>query len=177
LPGEPVARAQGHRPWYARLAAIFLALCLAGLLVFQYAWLAPADLLARAPFARPWLERASPWTGAASAVFGWAPQPPRDLTRIRVLERDVREHPGRPGALLVRALFLNEAPFAQRAPRVRLTFFDVTGALLAERVFEPAEYLQGEDPRLQVASGSPIQLGLELLAPSVPAVSYQIEFL
>jgi hypothetical protein len=177
LQGDLAAHGQRPQPWYARLAAILAILGLAALLALQYAWLAPQHLLARAPVARPWLERMSPWLDAASGVFGWAREPPRDLASIRVLERDIREHPARPGALLVRALFLNEASFAQRAPRVRLTLFDVTGVLLAQRVFEPAEYLHGEDPGLQVPSGSPIQLRLELLAPPTPAVSYQIEFL
>jgi hypothetical protein len=160
-----------------RLGAFLAVTGLVALLALQYAWLAPQELLARAPFARPWLERMGPWFDAASGVFGWKREPPRELASIRVLERDIREHPGQPGALLVRALFLNQAAFAQPAPRVRLTLFDVTGALLAQRVFEPAEYLQGEDPRVQVASGSSIQLRLELLAPPTPAVSYQIEFL
>ena len=55
---------------------------------------------------------------------------------------------------------------------MRLTLFDVNGAVLAQRVFAPEEYLTGDDP-----PPGPWPLRLELLAPESPAVSYQIEFL
>lgn len=159
---------------FGRLLAVSVLLVL---LVLQIAWLAPAQLLARAPFAQPWVERLGPWFDAASAAIGWERAPPRDLGRIRVLERDIREHPTWPGALLVHATLLNAASFRQPAPRVRLTLFDVNGAVIARRAFEPREYLAGGGPALEIPSAGLVQVRLELLAPASPAVSYQIEFL
>ncbi|MCU0936203.1 MAG: zinc-ribbon domain-containing protein [Gammaproteobacteria bacterium] len=150
-----------------------VAVVLLALLGFQVAWLAPADVLARAPGAGPWIERLAPAFDRASSLLGWErTPPPRDLGRIRVRERDIREHPDHPGALLVQATLINEAPFRQAPPRVRLTLFDVNGAVLAQRVFRPQEYLSGES-----ADGGLWPLRLELLAPATAAVSYQIEFL
>lgn len=146
---------------------------LVALLAFQVAWLAPADLLARAPAAAPWLERLAPAFDRASGLLGWErASTPRDLARIRVRERDIRDHPDQPGVLLVQATLVNEAPFQQPPPRVRLTLFDVNGAVLAQRVFQPREYLAGEPPE---PGFWPFRL--ELLAPATAAVSYQIEFL
>ncbi len=158
--------------WAGALQGV-AALALLALLGFQIAWLAPADVLARAPAAGPWLERLAPAFDRASGLLGWeGTPPPRDLARIRVRERDIREHPEHPGVLLVQATLVNEAPFRQAPPRVRLTLFDVNGAVLAQRVFLPPEYLAGES-----AEGDLWPLRLELLAPATAAVSYQIEFL
>lgn len=149
------------------------ALGLVALLALQVAWLAPADLLARAPAAAPWLERLAPAFDRASGLLGWErASTPRDLARIRVRERDIRDHPDQPGALLVQATLVNEALFQQPPPRVRLTLFDVNGAVLAQRVFSPGEYLAGDPPEPGLWP-----LRLELLAPATAAVSYQIEFL
>lgn len=160
-----------------RVGRLLAVTVLLGLLVLQIAWLAPAPLLARAPFAQLWVERLGPWFDAASGAMGWERAPPRDLGRIRVLERDIREHPTWPGALLVHATLLNAASFRQPAPRVRLTLFDVNGAVIARRAFEPREYLAGGGPALEIPSAGLVQVRLELLAPASPAVSYQIEFL
>lgn len=158
--------------WRAAIQ-ISAALGMIALLAFQVAWLAPAELLARLPAAAPWLERLAPAFDKASGMLGWArASTPRDLARIRVRERDIRDHPDQPGALLVQATLVNEALFQQPPPRVRLTLFDVNGAILAQRVFLPGEYLAGDPPEPGLWP-----LRLELLAPATAAVSYQIEFL
>ncbi len=160
-------------PVWAGLLQSVVALGLVALLAFQLAWLAPAEVLARVPSARPWMDQLGPAFDRASALVGWErASPPRDLGRIRVRERDIREHPQHPGALLVLATLVNDAPFPQPPPRVRLTLFDVNGAVLAQRVFAPEEYLTGDPP-----SPGLWPLRLEVLAPESPAVSYQIEFL
>ena len=160
-----------------RLGALVAIVALLGLLALQVAWLTPTELLTGAPFVRPWLDRLDPWLDVASSSLGWDRPPPRDPGRIRVLDRDIREHPARAGALLVHATLVNDASFAQSAPRVRLTLFDVNGGVLARRVFLPGEYLPAGDQGLEVARQGLIQVRLELLAPPAPAVSYQIEFL
>lgn len=164
-------------PWYVRLAQSAAVLVLLVLLAFQLAWLRPEAVLAWAPFLQPWLQRAAPALEAASASLGWARPVPRDTGRIRVTERDIREHPHRPGALLFNATLLNEAGFEQPPPRVQLTLFDVNGRVLARRAFGPAEYLDPADAVAALAPGAALQLRLEMVAPSAPAVSYQLELL
>lgn len=163
--------------WHVRLVRAAAVLVLLVLLVFQLAWLRPEAVLAWAPFAQPWLERAAPLLDAASASLGWARPVPRDTGRIRVTARDIREHPHRPGALLFNATLLNEAGFEQPPPRVRLTLFDVNGRVLARRAFGPAEYLHPAQALAALAPGAALQLRLEMVAPSAPAVSYQMELL
>ena len=164
-------------PWPVRALQIPLALALVGLLAAQVAWLVPVDLLGRAPFLRPWLERMAPTFDAASAALGWDRPAPRDPGRIRVRDRDIREHPEHRGALLVRATLVNEASFPQPPPRVRLTLFDVNGAVLAQRVFLPSEYLEPAGAVPVAGAGIPWQLRLDVVAPPAPAVSYQIDLI
>ena len=72
-------------PVWGGLLQSVAALGLVALLAFQVAWLAPAEVLARVPSARPWMDRLGPAFDQASALMGWErASPPRDLGRIRV---------------------------------------------------------------------------------------------
>ncbi len=148
-----------------------IALVLLAGLAFQYVWFAPEDLARRFPMLGSSVE-------AFCLEAGCMLESRRAPERVRMLARDVRAHPRYEGALLVTATFSNSAPWPQPFPRVRLRLYDVNGQTIAERTFRPTEYLQRvltSDATL--ASGRPLQIALEMLAPEEAAVSFEFDFL
>lgn len=141
------------------------------LLAVQYLWFAPQDLSARFPMASGAVERFCLQAGCMQRAE-------RAPEQIRMISRDVRAHPRYEGALLVSATFTNAAAWPQPFPRLRLSLYDVTGATIAARTFEPKDYLAGVLPAdASLPPGQPVQIGLEVLAPEQPAVSFEFEFL
>lgn len=160
-----------HSPALRSAGIWVAAVLLLGLLAVQYLWFAPSDLGARFPMLRNTVERFCVQAGCMQRAA-------RVPELIRMISRDVRAHPRYEGALLVSATFTNAAAWPQPFPRVRLNLYDVTGATIAARTFEPAEYLSGVLPAdTSLPPGQPVQIGLEVIAPDQAAVSFEFEFL
>ena len=102
----------------------------------------------------------------------------RDARAIKLVNRDVRLHPGYQDTLLVNATMKNELPVRQPYPRVQLTLFDTSGALLGYREFVPSDYL---DSSIEIDEGmpvdSPVHFVLEVSGPTAGAVSFEFRFL
>ena len=97
---------------------------------------------------------------------------------VELITRDVRIHPDFEGALLVNATLMNALPFAQPYPRIQFILYNVAGEIIAERTFEPSEYLQGSaDLTHGMLPKVPVQAVLELLAAEQAAVSFEFRFL
>lgn len=96
--------------------------------------------------------------------------------QIRLLERNVFTHPVTTGALMVTGSFVNEAPFAQRPPDMLISLFDIQGNLIANRVFEPSEYLLERRSRDVIEPDDPVQFRLEIVDPGTDALTYEFEF-
>ncbi len=169
---EDLARVEAERRGHwKQTALIFIALVLLATLAVQYAWFKPAELLAGYPQTRPWLERFCLYTGC-SVPDRRAP------SKIQMLARDVRVHPGYEGALLISATLVNSASHAQPYPRLQFSVFNVNGQTIASRIFEPEEYLSPDlDPKGEMSPGKPLQIALELIAPEDAAISYEFRFL
>jgi predicted Zn finger-like uncharacterized protein len=171
LAADAAAMMTARTPWYLRAGqgAALLVLLVLGLA--QYAWFMPADLLQRFPQARPWLQQAFRSAGRELAV-------PRDLSRIRLMSRDVRVHQGYANVLQVNAKLVNQALTQQPYPGLRLTLFDVTGAVVAARTFGPKEYLKDSVATTKgMQPGVPLQIHLDIVSPDAAAVSYEFQFL
>jgi len=101
-----------------------------------------------------------------------------DLSRIELLNRDVRKHPQVAGALLINATLVNRAAFSQPYPTLEITFSNASGMPVAARRFSPAEYLGDHaDLKAGMPAGVPMQVVLEIEDPGEDAVSFQFEFL
>jgi predicted Zn finger-like uncharacterized protein len=101
-----------------------------------------------------------------------------DLSRIELLNRDVRKHPQVAGALLINATLVNRATFPQPFPILELTFSNASGTPVASRRFSPAEYLGDRtDLKPGMPVDVPLQVVLEIEDPGEDAVSFQFEFL
>lgn len=98
------------------------------------------------------------------------------IHQIKLLERNVFTHPVTSNALMVTGSFINQAPFAQKLPKMLVSLFDVKGDLIANRVFEPAEYLQDDRNRTSAESDKPVQFRLEIVDPGTDALTYEFEF-
>ena len=98
--------------------------------------------------------------------------------QIKIVSRDVRLHPKIKGALLISATIANQADFTQPYPTILLKFTDLTGTTVAQRYFQPAEYLGLlNKPFALMPSKKSIQLNIEILDPGSDAINFQFYFL
>ncbi|MGE0859052.1 MAG: zinc-ribbon and DUF3426 domain-containing protein [Gammaproteobacteria bacterium] len=97
---------------------------------------------------------------------------------VRLLARDVREHPSYRDALLVNATIMNDGKTPTPYPVIDLRLRDAAGNVLSARRFEPREYL---DQSIAVDEGMPperpVYIVLELAGNASNAVSFEFTFL
>ena len=97
---------------------------------------------------------------------------------VRLLARDVREHPSYRDALLVNATIVNDAKTPSPYPVIDLRLRDAAGNILSARQFQPAEYLdQSITPAAGMPSERPVYIVLELAGSASNAVSFEFTFL
>ena len=100
-----------------------------------------------------------------------------DITQIELLGQDIRTHPKTKKALLVSATIINNAPFTQPYPGLRLSFSDMNGEKVAARNFLPKDYLpSGHKLDDGMESNVPIHLELEIVDPGKSAVNFEFDF-
>ncbi|MGH8563019.1 MAG: zinc-ribbon and DUF3426 domain-containing protein [Gammaproteobacteria bacterium] len=158
-------RPRGRAGWVALTA--LMTLCLFA----QLAWFRGAELQ------RAYPELQEP-LAAVCAFAGCRLPGPRDPGAMRVMERDLREHPRYRDALLVNAILVNHAAFAQPYPILELWLYDTEGAVVAGRRFEPREYLdRALDADGLMPAGQPLHVVLELVGPKRPPASFELRFL
>ena len=99
-------------------------------------------------------------------------------SNVRLLARDVREHPSYRDALLVNATIINDAKTPSPYPVIDLRLRDAAGNVLSARQFQPREYL---DQSIALAAGMPsdrpVYIVLELAGSASNAVSFEFTFL
>ena len=102
----------------------------------------------------------------------------KDISAIKLLNRDVRNHPVYEGSLLVNATMTNKSESTQPFPRIQLALFNTGGKVIGYREFKPKEYL---DDSIDIAVGmrpeSLIHFVLEVAGPTEDAVSFEFHFL
>ncbi|MBP0048406.1 zinc-ribbon domain-containing protein [Marinobacterium sp. AK62] len=98
------------------------------------------------------------------------------LSLIQNRELHLQPHPQFRDALRVTIVLENQAPFEQPWPALDLRFSDLKGRPVAQRTFQPDEYLDTDslNPR-QMPSGRPVQINLELASPGRRGTSYELE--
>jgi len=100
-----------------------------------------------------------------------------DTTQIRSQNLIVRSHPTARKALIIDAVIVNQAPYEQPFPNLALYFSDLNNKIVAQRLFEPSEYLAGEVKGWTgMPKGTPIHISLEILDPGNDAVNYTVGF-
>jgi hypothetical protein len=167
LQQEEAPPAKRHSRTLWGLAIFLLLLAGAG----QAAWFNRDALLSRYPQLLPWARQVCEYFQCELIRF-------RDVSAIKLLNRDVRDHPRYDNALLVNATIVNQAGLIQPFPVVQLALFDTDGKLIGERKFQPAEYLdKSMDIGGGMLPGKPVHIVLEVTGPTQGAVSFEFRFL
>ncbi len=155
---------------------IKLILTIMGLLLFsmlllaQLAYFRSSQLVDRVPAMQFMVEK---FCNKVPCVYSG----PRDVSQIKLQSRDIRLHPKVDNALLISATFINRASFKQPYPNITITLSDLSGAMVAQRQFKPAEYLgRLNSPFLLMPSGKPVQIALEVVDPGKDAVNFEFTF-
>ncbi|MEH6606129.1 MAG: DUF3426 domain-containing protein [Pseudomonadales bacterium] len=137
-------------------------------LAAQLAWYERADL-SRKPEYRPLYVK-------ACQLLKCQLPPQLDLTQLSATDLVVREHPSYENAIIVDLMLTNNAQYPQHWPGVYLSFTDSQGGLVAERAFQPKDYLVGEVAgSTEMAPAIPVHVSLELMSPGDNATGFQID--
>jgi hypothetical protein len=113
--------------------------------------------------------------GAVCAVAGCRLPVLRDVKQIERRQVVVRRHLNQGGALVVDAVIVNLAEFPQPFPELKLRFTAINGTLVAERRFQPREYLAGEiSAESLMAPQTPVHIELEIQDPGEDGVNYSL---
>lgn len=101
-----------------------------------------------------------------------------DITKITLVNRELRSHPSVANAILVTATLVNSAVFHQSYPLLQLSLSDFSGRTVAMRRFQPAEYMsQMAEINDGMRPGQPIEVSLELVDPGKTAVGFEFTFI
>jgi len=103
---------------------------------------------------------------------------PLDKNKIQLLSRDVRVHPTEEKALLISAAMINNADFAQPYPDVKIRLSDISGNIVAERIFTAKTYIGNTtNPFSLMKSKIPVHIKFEVVDPGKDAVNFEFSFL
>lgn len=164
----PAFARRRRRSWRSVLWVSVCTVLLLGLLA-QLAW-AERDTLIAHPTAGPLLVRACDLIGCRLPLVA-AP------ARLRLLARDVEQHPTVRDALLITASVRNDAAFGQPYPVVTIVLSDAMGHRLAMRRFQPDDYVGDAAARARgLAAGATTAMVFEVQDPGQQAVSFAFSF-
>ncbi|MBI3774077.1 MAG: DUF3426 domain-containing protein [Gammaproteobacteria bacterium] len=137
--------------------------------ILQYTY-SMRDDLARYPELRPWVQKL-----CEIAQCDMPMQQNVDL--IKLTHRDITIHPRVKSALLINAVFVNNAGFTQPFPLMQITLSDMNGRIIAKRRFQPTEYLDADvNIRRGMTPNNPVQIVLEIADPGKDAVNFEFNF-
>ena len=113
---------------------------------------------------------------------GWLEVEPegmlKDSGQIQLISRDMHSHPTRTGILVLSLTFVNLAQRPQIFPTLEITLLDGSNQPIAQRRFQPTEYLRtGADTESGLAADVFLPVLLELGDPGEQAVGFEIQFL
>ena len=149
------------------LGAIFLLI----IIIAQLFWFNRDELLLRFPQLEPVVSEICERLQCETLRY-------KDVSLIKLLNRDVSNHPLYEGNLLVNATMVNKSETIQPFPMIQLALFNTGGMVIGYREFKPEEYL---DDSINIQAGmqpeSPIHFVLEVSGPTKDAVSFEFHFL
>ncbi len=167
---DPIEARSGRRYTVVKKLLVgLLFLLLIAAIIGQFAWLHRAKL-SLYPELRP------AYTKACELLDCTLPDMV-DLTKIKSQNLVVRSHPVTKNALLIDAVIVNKASFAQPFPDLELYFSDLNNNVVTKRTFTPGEYLVGEAAEYtMMPTMRPVHLAIEVKDPGSQAVNYSLDF-
>jgi predicted Zn finger-like uncharacterized protein len=171
IPDELREKPPAKRSLLATMCWGFGALLLFIIITAQLAWFNRDELLLRYPQLDPVARKICDRLQCEILRY-------KDISSIKLLNRDVRNHPLYEGSLLVNATMANKSETIQPFPLIQLALFNPGGEVIGYREFKPDEYL---DDSINISAGmmpeSPIHFVLEVGGPTEGAVSFEFHFL
>lgn len=121
-------------------------------------------------------ERVAPYLAAICEVLSCR-EPAIDYRPpVRTNSLVIRSHALIPNALIARVVLRNTTPDAQPFPALSLTFIGAGNGVIAQRLFQPHEFLSGElKGETRIPPDYDIHVALELVDPGSDANRYQLE--
>ena len=158
------------RTWHPIFTLLFIIILLV-LSFSQLAFFRSHDLVKKIPASRPLVE-------AFCQTIGCHYSGPQDTKQIQLLSRDVRLHPKEKKALLISAAIINNAYFAQPYPNIHVRLSDISGNVVAERIFNSKSYMgKLSTPFLLMKPKTPVHINFEVVDPGSDAVNFEFNFL
>jgi len=162
-------QAASLRRWHP-LLSVFSIIILLGLSFSQIAYFRAHELVGLIPGSRPLLE-------SFCAKVNCHYSGPRDTKKIQLISRDVRLHPKEKKALLISAAMINNAYFAQPYPDIHIRLSDISGNVIAERIFDSKTYMgKLSNPFLLMKSKTPVHINFEVVDPGKDAINFEFTF-
>ena len=156
--------AEKRSRWPFALAAILLALGLAGQATFHYR----SELAVAVPFLKPSL------LAFSHALDRTLPLPTR-AELVSIETSDLQTDTARGNLLVLNATLRNRAPYGQAYPWLELSLTDTQDSAIARRVFAPKEYLPAKVPADQpFAANSDFAVRLWIEANDIGAAGYRL---
>lgn len=153
--------------WQSNTFWLFMSFLAALTLIYQIL-LYNFDSFSRKPDLRPYYQQ-------ACSIFGCELPAMEDLSKIKVQNMVVVNHPNTPDMLLVDATLVNQASFEQAFPTLQLTFTNISNEIVSKMLFPADAYVGGELSGSQtMPTRHPIHITLEIADPGADAVNYQI---
>lgn len=153
----------GNAFWNTGVAVLLM------IFILQYSY-SMRDDLARYPELRPLVQK-------LCEVAQCDVPMQQNVDLIKLTHRDITIHPRVKGALLINAVFVNNAKFTQPFPLMQITLSDINGRVIAKRRFQPVEYLDADvNIRRGMTSTNPVQIVLEIADPGKDAVNFEFNF-
>ena len=153
----------GNTFWNTGVAVLLI------IFILQYSY-AMRDDLARYPELRPWVQK-------LCEVAQCDVPMQQNVDLIKLTHRDITIHPRVKGALLINAVFVNNANFTQPFPLMQITLSDINGRVIAKRRFQPVEYLDADvNIHRGMTPTNPVQIVLEIADPGKDAVNFEFNF-
>jgi predicted Zn finger-like uncharacterized protein len=114
------------------------------------------------------------WVAANAPLLGGEPSPAARLSSYQLRQWGVTGDPGAKGALRVRASIMNTAAHLEPYPLLRVTLANRFGTRVAEREFEPSEYM-GKATAHLLAPGERADALLDIVDPGKDAEGFEID--
>jgi len=100
-----------------------------------------------------------------------------NVTTINTERLTIKTHPEYNNVLTVDMIISNSSNNEQPMPLLDMTFFNINGQPLANRLFQPREYLGKQFQQLSsMPSKTPVHLSFAILDPGNKAVNYSVNF-
>ncbi len=141
--------------------------CSAGLLLLlAQLYYFESSQLVQKPVIRTWIETICQPLSCRLPVY-------RNLQQMTI-RGVLQPTPG--NSFQLQALLVNQAPFPQTYPDIKLSLMEFNGRVFAERVFHPDDYLSDAAGKL-IDSKASTEVNLSIVKPALPIGGYTLELL